>query len=95
MKVKELFNKLEGYNTIASITGERTRYIVFEFEGSKIAYTKDYKDFKNRIMHELTPMSVKAILDFDGFVFEDDRIVEFIDSFGYVHQCPCSIYLSI
>lgn len=95
MTVKEIFKNVEGYNTIARATGRNMIYILFDFNGRDIAYTREYNDFKRTIMHELTPNAVKAIMnDIDSYQFGDEKQIDYVDFFGKVHSFKVTFNLA-
>jgi len=89
MTIRELFQKIDGYNEIAEIM--KTDKVELYFQDCDICSfgTKfeTYSDFRKFVKREYVELLADAVLKFDGWQFETESVIPWRD--GSAWFCPC------
>ena len=95
MKIKEMLKKVETYNEVAEVLGNRKAVLNFvdSFGDSILVSTStevtDYKEFAKYIRDTYITDVAKIILNLE-YEFEETRLVSWLDVMGYTQYVRVS-----
>lgn len=76
MTLKQMFNKIKGYNDIAEVVRTDKVYIGFSIDMTDGRFY-DYKSLKKWLNGMFIDELVEKVLEFDQYDFDDDFQIEF------------------
>ena len=96
MKIQDMFKKVESYNEIAEVLGNKKVYINFVDSVGYNVYTVEkletYKEAVKHIRNEYVKEVAEALLHLD-YEFNKERQIGWIDAFGTAHDVQVSFEL--